>query len=154
MRSREVTLTFYGVILNVFIRHGGCHGQGVTPDAGGDVRDAEWQRAALGLVDQAWHGCRSAGVLAYTQSCAGCRLWKHGPPTKSHADTFPFSTTFFDFCIALYACVYSRRGSVTHPIDCRFIMIACSTLTYLFVHRLLFDLLACGLFASYKLMCS
>lgn len=66
--------TFYGMILNVFVRHGGRHGQGVTPDAGSDVRDAEWQRGTLGLVNQAWHGCRLAAVLSHTQSCAGGRL--------------------------------------------------------------------------------
>lgn len=66
-REREDTLTFYGVILNVFICHRRRHGKGVTPDTGSDVRDAEGQCGALGLVDKAWHGCRLAAVLSHTE---------------------------------------------------------------------------------------
>ncbi len=48
-------LTLDRVIFDVFIGQGGCHCQGVTPDTGSDVWDAERQSAPFALVDQARH---------------------------------------------------------------------------------------------------
>lgn len=49
-------LTLNCVILDIFIGHGGCHGQSVTPDTGSDVRDAEGQSAPVLLVNESRHG--------------------------------------------------------------------------------------------------
>lgn len=49
------TLTFYCVILNVFVGHRGCHGQAIAPDTGGDVRDTEGQSTSVLLVNESRH---------------------------------------------------------------------------------------------------
>lgn len=55
------------MIFDIFIGQGGCHCQGVTPDAGSDVGDAERQSAPFALVDQAWH---DGGSVQYSFSHA------------------------------------------------------------------------------------
>lgn len=54
-RTSGALLTFDCVILNVFIRQRGRHGQSVTPDTGSDVRDGEGQSASVLLVNESRH---------------------------------------------------------------------------------------------------
>lgn len=49
------SLTFNCVILDVFISHGGSHGQGITSDTGGDVRYTERQSTPVFLVNESRH---------------------------------------------------------------------------------------------------
>lgn len=67
MHPLDSILTLDRVIFNVFIGQGGRHCQGVTPDTGSDVRDAERQSAPFALVDQAWH---DGGSVQYSFSHA------------------------------------------------------------------------------------
>lgn len=86
------SLTFNGVILDVFVGHGGGHGQGVTSDAGGDVRDTEGQSTAALLVNESGH----FAALKMLLCCPWCPKWgkeqkKVFSMWRSESSSFVFS---------------------------------------------------------------